>query len=315
MTLLNVKGRDDEFDVYVAYASEDRPAVTKLVQGLEQNGLRVWFDQHALLIGKSLRAQMDLGLSRSAFGVIVLSSAFFAKNWTAQELDGLLALETADEPRVLPVWYRVNHADVLRYSPILAGRKAAVIQTRLADVVPELVRSISLLRADRGDLIEIIRGQTAALPWRSVEFFEQSLRRLNNEWISDRKTSAGAELIGFPEVQLLGARLDGLRISLCGHQDQLQHFATAGGTDEWVFQMFSNVNNSMAYVRYRHPDTAPPPQSPPGHLTWATGYVIARGHMMTVNPDGTPSAGRNCVYIMADHVWHHPKIADPGPSR
>jgi hypothetical protein len=50
--------------------------------------VKVWYDEYSLKIGDRLRASIDRGLANCQFGVVVLSPAFFAKNWTEYELDG-----------------------------------------------------------------------------------------------------------------------------------------------------------------------------------------------------------------------------------
>ena len=308
--MINVKSDDTESDLYVAYASEDRSEVSSMIAELRRLGLRVWFDQHALVVGESLRAQMDRGLARSSFGVVVLSPAFFAKNWTSQELDGMLALEQAGEPRVLPVWHGVGQADVVAYSAMLAGRKAAVSSGLLEDVAAQLAESIFVLYVRRGNPAAIVRAQTSTLPWKGVEFFDRSLRQLNEHWFDTTpRQPAFGEPMNLPMAGMLGAKLDGRRVSVIGHQVELQHFAESGSDDEWVFQLTSIEDvNVLAYVRHRLPGSEPPPSAPNGFLTCATGYVIARGPMRTYFPDGTEAGGRNCVYVMADHVFHVPPV-------
>jgi TIR domain-containing protein len=63
--------------------------------------VNVWYDEFELRIGDSLRRKIDQGLSRSRFGLVVVSHAFFAKNWPQYELDGLVALEMAGRQRIL----------------------------------------------------------------------------------------------------------------------------------------------------------------------------------------------------------------------
>lgn len=80
-----------EWDVFVSHASEDKDFVRKLVTALESAGLLVWFDEMMLQAGDSLRRSIDRGLSKSEYGVVVLSNNFFAKEWPKKELDGLIA--------------------------------------------------------------------------------------------------------------------------------------------------------------------------------------------------------------------------------
>jgi hypothetical protein len=115
-----------QWDVFVAHASEDKDAVARpLAAELRRRGLRVWYDEFELKIGDSLRASIDYGLAHSHHGIVILSEHFFAKPWPPQELNGLVARETADRRRViLPVWHGLTHSDVAAHSPMLADRIA-----------------------------------------------------------------------------------------------------------------------------------------------------------------------------------------------
>ena len=62
----------DEFDVYLAHASADKPIVRELAAALKQRGLTIWLDEINMIVGRSLRTRMDSGLSKAAFGVVVL---------------------------------------------------------------------------------------------------------------------------------------------------------------------------------------------------------------------------------------------------
>ncbi|WP_380169628.1 DUF1883 domain-containing protein [Jannaschia sp. R86511] len=79
------------WDVFISHASEDKSAVARpLRDALVAHGVKVWFDAFELGIGDSLRRKIDQGLARSTFGVVILSSAFFAKDWPQYELDGIV---------------------------------------------------------------------------------------------------------------------------------------------------------------------------------------------------------------------------------
>ena len=111
-----------EWDVFVSHASEDKDFVRELVEALETQGLRIWYDDAVLQVGDSLRRSIDRGLALSRFGIVVLSPSFFAKRWPQAELDGLFMREDAGAPIILPVWHEVDGAAVRQFSPMLAGR-------------------------------------------------------------------------------------------------------------------------------------------------------------------------------------------------
>ncbi len=115
----------EEFDVFISHATEDKDGVVRrLVGALQQRRVSVWYDEFELRIGDSLRRKIHQRLARSRFGLVVVSHAFFAKNWPQYELDGLVALEMAGRQRILPVWHEITKDEVLTYSASLADKVA-----------------------------------------------------------------------------------------------------------------------------------------------------------------------------------------------
>ncbi|PYL58658.1 MAG: hypothetical protein DMF30_01825, partial [Verrucomicrobia bacterium] len=74
-------------------------------------------DEFELTVDDSLRQSIDRGLVNSRYGIVVLSKAFFARDWPQYELNGLTAKEVGGEKVILPVWHGVTKADILAYSP------------------------------------------------------------------------------------------------------------------------------------------------------------------------------------------------------
>jgi hypothetical protein len=115
---------DEQRDVFISHASEDKPFARELADELAKLGLTYWLDEREITVGDSLREVIDAGLRNSRFGVVILSQHFFAKQWPQRELDGLLALEI-DKKVILPVWHLIGSEEIKAFSPILAGRYAA----------------------------------------------------------------------------------------------------------------------------------------------------------------------------------------------
>ena len=60
---------DWDFDFFISHASEDKVDVARpLFQALIDLGYRVWFDEHEIVVGDSLRERIDEGLRRCGFG-------------------------------------------------------------------------------------------------------------------------------------------------------------------------------------------------------------------------------------------------------
>jgi hypothetical protein len=127
-------------DVFISHAGEDKPDVARpLADALTRLGWKVWLDELELKIGDSLSRQIDAALARSRFGVVVLSPAFFAKEWPQRELAGLAARELATGAKViLPVWHNVDHEFIAQRSPTLADRLGVLTSAGIDKVTREV---------------------------------------------------------------------------------------------------------------------------------------------------------------------------------
>ena len=127
------------WDAFISHASEDKDSfVRPLAEALQKSGLEIWFDETTPKVGDRLREAIDYGLSKSRYGIVVLSKHFFAKDWTREELEGLTTKEIGGVKVILPVWHEVTRDEVAKHSPTLAGRLAARSQDGLEKVVRQL---------------------------------------------------------------------------------------------------------------------------------------------------------------------------------
>ena len=114
-----------EFDVFISHASEDKDEIVRpLAHALRERGLEVWYDEFVLKIGDSLRRRVDEGISRSRFGLVILSRSFFAKDWPQHELDGLVTMSLDGRQVILPIWHQITKDEVIAASPSLADKLA-----------------------------------------------------------------------------------------------------------------------------------------------------------------------------------------------
>jgi Domain of unknown function (DUF1883)/TIR domain len=140
-----------EFDVFISHATEDKDAVVRaLAHALDTDyGLRVWYDEFELRLGDSLRRKIDAGIARSRFGVVVLSHAFFAKNWAQYELDGLVVREmSGGQQIILPLWHNISKDEIISRSPSLADKIALQTATSTIDEIAEQIAAV-VAEADR----------------------------------------------------------------------------------------------------------------------------------------------------------------------
>lgn len=111
--------------LFISHASEDKDRfVRPLAHALKAKGLKLWYDEYSLRPGDSLRRSIDRGLAECSAGLIVLSPAFFSKEWPQRELDGLFAAEIAGKTRLIPLWLDLGFSQVAAHSPLMADRLA-----------------------------------------------------------------------------------------------------------------------------------------------------------------------------------------------
>lgn len=115
-----------EYDFFISHASEDKEEfVRTLYQALNDAGYKVWYDEITLKVGDSLTAEINKGLIKSKFAVVVASEAFIRKNWTRYEFESLVAQEmNSGTKRILPIWHGVSKHQIINFSPNLANKVA-----------------------------------------------------------------------------------------------------------------------------------------------------------------------------------------------
>lgn len=132
-----------EHDVFISHASEDKDDIVRpLAELLREKGFDVWYDEFQLKVGDSLRRSIDQGLAKSRFGIVVLSPAFFAKNWPQYELDGLVQKEMEGSKVILPIWHKVSKSEVIGYSPSLADKLALNTATATLDEIADQIAEV-----------------------------------------------------------------------------------------------------------------------------------------------------------------------------
>lgn len=134
---------DKEFDFFISHASEDKDDfVRELAQALKAESLEVWYDEFELKIGDSLRKKIDIGLSRSKYGIVIVSQNFIRKNWTEYELNGMVAREMDGHKVILPIWHKISKNDVLKYSPTLADKLALNTSIHTIDEIVKALKEL-----------------------------------------------------------------------------------------------------------------------------------------------------------------------------
>lgn len=154
------------YDVFISHASENKDTfVRQLANRLSERNVSVWYDEFSLRVGDSLRDSIDVGLTQSRYGIVVLSKDFFRKSWTNWELDGLVQLENSSRNRrILPIWLDVDHSDIVKISPSLANKVAIKSSLGLDYVIRKLLEVIQPERTSITIAGEILSGYGYDVP-------------------------------------------------------------------------------------------------------------------------------------------------------
>lgn len=141
-----------EYDSFLSYARIDGAEAAGELRsnleslGLESLGVAVWFDEVAIVPGRSQSLQMDAGLRKARSGIALLTPAYLAgRFWTERELGALLSKET-----LIPVLHNVTFEDVKQYSgilPDLAGFTTA--QDSIADIARKIAAAVLIDDGER----------------------------------------------------------------------------------------------------------------------------------------------------------------------
>lgn len=138
--------------IFISHASEDKKDIARPIAEAMKELYNVWYDEYQLVAGMSLLKEINRGLASSDYGIVILSRAFFDKQWPQAELSALFSLEIEHKTIILPIWKNLTSKDILEYSPILADRKAIRSEIGISGIIEEINRTIDYF--ERGRTIE-----------------------------------------------------------------------------------------------------------------------------------------------------------------
>jgi hypothetical protein len=174
---------EKRWDVFISHASEDKDSfVHPLVTALAQLGVDVWFDEFEIDVGDSISRSIDRGLSRSNYGLVILSPDFLKKAWPDYELRGLISRELVGGKVILPIWHGVTKERVLDFSPSLADKLAFntsnMSASDIAIRILKIVRPEIYEEHDRAYLEKLVSGEALRELQEEMERIQGDLERV-----------------------------------------------------------------------------------------------------------------------------------------
>ena len=141
---ISIHESNDKYDCFVSHAYEDKVEfVDEFVEELKKLDIKVWYDTDKLKLGDSMRKKIDIGLSKSKYGIVVLSPNYIkdGKYWTAAELNGLFQMESIGR-KIIPIWHKLSKKEIMEYSPMIADKKAANTTDMTASEIAVLLKEL-----------------------------------------------------------------------------------------------------------------------------------------------------------------------------
>lgn len=143
-------GVEMEHDVFICHASEEKATVvTPLAKALTAAGVRVWLDDEKIAWGDSVTKEINDGLAKSKFVIVVLSAAFMRKSWPVKEMNAVLNREiksgvtcalplivgdSAEKRIILERYPLIAEKHFKEWSPADVGTIVSAIKAMLAKV-------------------------------------------------------------------------------------------------------------------------------------------------------------------------------------
>lgn len=154
----NIRIRDDEYrdsimpsedwDVFISHDSSNSEFAKEVYWELFRRRVHCWFDQSVLNPGDSLTEQIDNGLVKSDYAILILSESYIDNvGWASDEWQGLRSIAVAeDENVIIPVWLDVSVNDVREFSPWLSqivSIQASSVEDvdKVADEIKSVIRN------------------------------------------------------------------------------------------------------------------------------------------------------------------------------
>lgn len=136
-------------DVFLCHAWDDRKGAAKELHDLlEAKGVSVWFSEKDVLLGAPLLREIDKGLVKSRFGIVLVTPAFLKRikgeGIADKELSALLARDL-----LVPIVHNTTYEDLREVSPLLGSRSGlSTAEDTMENIAAKLAELVALENED-----------------------------------------------------------------------------------------------------------------------------------------------------------------------
>lgn len=99
-----------EYDVFLSHANKDKEnLIEELYQSLSKLGVNIFYDKESLEWGDNWKEQIQNGVKKAEFAIIVISENFFDREWTEKELSEFLNRQNRNGQKlILPIIHHIT---------------------------------------------------------------------------------------------------------------------------------------------------------------------------------------------------------------
>ena len=106
---------------FISYSRRDSDFVRRLVAGLKDHGVSVFYDEADIAIGDTLVESIERAVKHAKYLLVVMSPDYFRSAWATKELELAQNLEfEGGQTKVLPILYRDCEIPPLLQSKVYA---------------------------------------------------------------------------------------------------------------------------------------------------------------------------------------------------
>src|SRR5215469_133866 len=145
-------------DIFISYASLDRPRVKPLVDALQQQGWSVWWDR-TILAGKTFDRVIEAALKDSRCVIVLWSGASIESDWVLTEADegkrrAILVPAMLDDVNIPFAFRRIQTANLVGWSGVLPNDQFSELARAVSDVLSNASTTHSDIRPTEAEAAE-----------------------------------------------------------------------------------------------------------------------------------------------------------------
>ncbi len=173
-------------DAFISYSRRNLDFARQLYEGLQQNGLEIWFDQNDIPLAADFQNQIDEGINKAHNFIFIISPASIQSSYCAKEISRAIACGK----RIIPILYEMPDAQEMRYiDPQIERLNWIYMRPRIEDFDEKLRGLLAVVQSFQGYVEKHTELLIKALEWEEHRRSNQFLlinkdRQAAEQWLN-----------------------------------------------------------------------------------------------------------------------------------